>query len=77
MVFEDEFMETQLKIISLFMENVNDKVKSIYIYNDEYTFMIASGFNIDGNVVGNLEAGISDDTNEKIYDTMLYEFLFE
>ncbi|MBP3414098.1 MAG: hypothetical protein J6L81_02725 [Clostridia bacterium] len=79
MVFEDEFMDKQSEIISMYNDEINDNVKSIYlfIYNDESQFMMASAYKVNDRVVGNLEAGVSDERDDEIYDVICEEIFPE
>lgn len=72
MVFEDEFMDKQAEIVSLFKDEVNGATEAIciFLYNDEYSSMTASVFKVNGVIVGNLDAGISDEKNEEIYNVI-------
>lgn len=79
MGFEDEFMDKQSEIISLYKEAVNDKVEVVYIFifSDEYSSLITSAFKVNGTRCGNLDAGISDETNDEIFDIVEEEIIPE
>lgn len=79
MIFEDEFMDKQSEIISLFNDEINDNVSCIYLffYNDEYSFMMASAYKVDDRVAGNLDAGVSDEKDNEIYEIILDEIFPE
>lgn len=79
MVFEDEFMDKQAEIISMYNDEVNDNVKYIYlfIYGDDSQFMMASAYKVNDRVVGNLEAGVSDERDDEIYDVICEEIFPE
>lgn len=79
MVFEDEFMDKQSEIISMYADEINENVKAIYLffYNDESSFMMASAYNVNGKVVGNLDAGVSDEKDSEIYDVIVAEIFPE
>ena len=79
MIFEDEFMDKQSEIISLYNDEVNDNVSCIYLFffNDEYSFMMASAYRIGDRITGNLEAGVSDERDNEIYDIIIDEIFPE
>lgn len=79
MVFEDEFMDKQSEIISLYKEAMSDIIEMLYVYlyNDESQFMLTAAYRVDGKVVGNVDAGISDDIDEQIYDIITEEIIPE
>jgi hypothetical protein len=78
--FHDEFMDKQSEIISLFKEVINDETETIYVflYNDDSHYMFSCSFDVSGkNVVGNLEAGVSDEAIDEISNIILMEILPE
>ena len=79
MVFEDEFMDKQSEIISLYNDAVNDNVTGIYLffYNDAHSFMMTSAYKVNDRIVGNLDAGVSDEKDEEIYDVICDEIFPE
>lgn len=79
MVFEDEFMDKQSEIISMYNDEVNDNVTVIYLffYNDENSFMMASAYKVNGRIAGNLDAGVSDERDNEIYDVISEEIFPE
>lgn len=79
MIFEDEFTDKQSEIISLYNDEVNDNVSCIYLFffNDEYSFMMASAYRIGDRITGNLEAGVSDERDNEIYDIIIDEIFPE
>lgn len=79
MVFEDEFMDKQSEIVSLFIDEINDDVSTLYLffYNDECSFMMTSAYRVNGNVVGNLDAGVSDEKDDEIYNVICDEIFPE
>ncbi len=79
MVFEDEFTDKQSEIVSLFADEINDGVSTIYLffYNDEYSFMMTSAYNFNGKIVGNLDAGVSDKKDDEIYEIICNEIFPE
>ena len=79
MVFEDEFMNKQSEIISMYKDEVNNNVTVIYLffYNGENQFMMASAYKVNDRVVGNLDAGVSDERDNEIYDVLCEEIFPE
>lgn len=72
MVFEDEFMDKQSEIISMYNYEVNDNVTVIYLffYNDDNQFMMTSAYKVNDRIVGNIDAGVSDERDNEIYDVI-------
>ena len=79
MCFEDEFMDKQSEIISLYKEVATAKSEQlyVYIYNDDFQSLIVTAYRVDDKVVGNVEAGVSDESDEKIYDIIIEEIIPE
>lgn len=79
MTFEDEFMDKQSEIISLYNDVIDDSVTVLFLffYNDDNSFMMASAYKVGDRVVGNLEAGLSDEIDEEIYDVICDEIFPE
>ncbi len=79
MIFEDEFMDKQSEIISLYNNEINDKVSCMYLFffNDENQFMMASAYKVNDRIVGNLDAGVSDEKDDEIYDIICSEIFPE
>jgi len=79
MIFEDMFMDKQSEIISMYNDAVNDRVSFIYLffYYDEQSFMMASAYKIGDRIVGNIEAGITDEKDSEIYDVICEEIFPE
>ena len=79
MCFEDEFMDKQSEIISLYKEAASAKSEllHVYIYNDDSQSLIASAYRVDEKVVGNVKAGVSDEIDNKIYNIITEEIMPE
>lgn len=79
MIFEDEFTNKISEIIYLVKEDVNDSTEAIYyfLYCDEYGSFDTVRFKVNGEIVGNSEAGISDDKLGEISDIVNDEIITE
>lgn len=47
------------------------------MFNDAYTSWITSAFKVNGTVLGNLDAGISDEIDDEIVDVLYEEIIPE
>ncbi|MBQ6796464.1 MAG: hypothetical protein IJP10_00465 [Clostridia bacterium] len=79
MSFEKESIDKLSEVISLYNDEVNANVSCMYIfmYNDESQFMMASAYKVGDRVAGNLDAGVSDEKDDEIYDIICGEIFPE